>query len=114
MPAVVPSGRTSALPQPVLGLPGAKGLHLRPWEPDDAPSLISADLDPDIRHWNRTDRFTSAEAQKRIARYHSAANPASCRVATKAGYPLEGTMRGALLHVDGWHDEHLHARLRTD
>ncbi|MEU3775922.1 GNAT family N-acetyltransferase [Streptomyces sp. NPDC032472] len=45
---------------------------------------------------------------------HSVANPASCHVATKAGFPLEGTMRGALLHADGWHDEHLHARLSTD
>ncbi|MFE1416608.1 GNAT family N-acetyltransferase [Streptomyces sp. NPDC085524] len=45
---------------------------------------------------------------------HSVHNPASCAVATKAGFPLEGTMRGALLHADGWHDEHLHARLRTD
>ncbi|MFB6616276.1 GNAT family N-acetyltransferase [Streptomyces sp. NPDC056367] len=45
---------------------------------------------------------------------HSVHNPASCAVATKAGFPLEGTMRGALLHTDGWHDEHLHARLRTD
>ncbi|MER7465701.1 GNAT family N-acetyltransferase [Streptomyces sp. NPDC097981] len=45
---------------------------------------------------------------------HSVANPASCHVAVKAGFPLEGTMRGALLHADGWHDEHLHARLRTD
>ncbi|MFF0554311.1 GNAT family N-acetyltransferase [Streptomyces sp. NPDC004311] len=45
---------------------------------------------------------------------HSVHNPASCAVALKAGFPLEGTLRGALLHTDGWHDEHLHARLRTD
>ncbi|MEU9034828.1 GNAT family N-acetyltransferase [Streptomyces sp. NPDC048352] len=45
---------------------------------------------------------------------HSVANPASCAVALKAGFPLEGTMRGALRHADGWHDEHLHARLATD
>lgn len=45
---------------------------------------------------------------------HSVANPASCAVAEKAGFRLDGTMRGALLHADGWHDEHLHARLRTD
>ncbi|MCX5194291.1 GNAT family N-acetyltransferase [Streptomyces sp. NBC_00249] len=45
---------------------------------------------------------------------HSVANPASCAVAVKAGFPLEGTMRGALLHADGFHDEHLHARLSTD
>lgn len=50
----------------------------------------------------------------RLRLTHSVANPASCAVATRAGYPLEGTMRGALLHADGWHDEHLHARLRTD
>ncbi|MFG2750683.1 GNAT family N-acetyltransferase [Streptomyces xanthophaeus] len=50
----------------------------------------------------------------RVRITHSVANPASCAVATKAGYALEGTMRGALLYADGWHDEHLHARLRTD
>lgn len=45
---------------------------------------------------------------------HSVANPASCRVAEKAGFSLEGTMRSALLHSDGWHDEHLHARVQGD
>ncbi|MEV3871096.1 GNAT family N-acetyltransferase [Streptomyces sp. NPDC049906] len=45
---------------------------------------------------------------------HSVANPASCRVAERAGFALEGTMRSALLHVDGWHDEHLHARVQGD
>jgi RimJ/RimL family protein N-acetyltransferase len=43
---------------------------------------------------------------------HSVANPASCRVADKAGFSLEGTLRSALLHRDGWHDLHLHARTR--
>lgn len=42
---------------------------------------------------------------------HSVANEASCRVAQKAGYQLEGTLRAALLHADGWHDMHLHARV---
>jgi RimJ/RimL family protein N-acetyltransferase len=41
---------------------------------------------------------------------HSVQNPASCRVADKAGFCLEGTLREALLHPDGWHDMHLHAR----
>lgn len=45
---------------------------------------------------------------------HSTHNTASCRVAVKAGYLLEGTKRQEALHVDGWHDMHLHARLRTD
>ncbi|MEV5981081.1 GNAT family N-acetyltransferase [Streptomyces sp. NPDC052114] len=50
----------------------------------------------------------------RLRLCHSVANPASCRVAAKAGYALEGTMRGALLHADGWHDQHLHAVVRGD
>lgn len=45
---------------------------------------------------------------------HSVANSASCRVALRAGFVLEGTMRSALLHSDGWHDEHLHARVQGD
>ncbi|MDX3535746.1 GNAT family N-acetyltransferase [Streptomyces sp. MB09-01] len=189
IPPVVPAGRMRDLPQPELPLPG--GTRLRPWAPYDAPALVEACLDPDIRHWNRPSELDLPAAEERIARWHerwqaekaatwaiapaaggpavgligladldlsggsgeilywllpagrgtgvmvaatdrvtrwafdelglhrvrithSVANPASCAVATKAGFPLEGTMRGALLHTDGWHDEHLHARLRTD
>ncbi|MEU7151322.1 GNAT family N-acetyltransferase [Streptomyces sp. NPDC045456] len=50
----------------------------------------------------------------RLRLTHSVANPASCRVAVRAGFRLEGTMRSALLHADGWHDEHLHARVAGD
>jgi RimJ/RimL family protein N-acetyltransferase len=50
----------------------------------------------------------------RIDLEHSIANPASCRVATKAGFPAEGIRRGAARHVDDWHDMHVHARVRTD
>ncbi|MGV4980630.1 GNAT family N-acetyltransferase [Streptomyces sp. NRAIS4] len=50
----------------------------------------------------------------RLRLCHSTANPASCRVAEKAGYALEGTQRSALLHADGWHDQHLHARVQGD
>jgi RimJ/RimL family protein N-acetyltransferase len=45
---------------------------------------------------------------------HSTRNPASCRVAVKAGFALEGTMRSAAIHSDGRHDMHLHARIRGD
>jgi len=50
----------------------------------------------------------------RIEVAHSTANPASCRVAERAGFALEGTKRAEVLHADGWHDMHLHARLDTD
>ena len=43
---------------------------------------------------------------------HSTRNQASCRVATKSGFLLEGTKRSAGLHDDGRHDMHLHARVR--
>ncbi|MBD7919873.1 GNAT family N-acetyltransferase [Cellulomonas sp. Sa3CUA2] len=42
---------------------------------------------------------------------HSTRNPASCRVATKAGYAAEGTAVARGLHADGWHDMHLHSRI---
>lgn len=45
---------------------------------------------------------------------HSTANTASCRVAEVTGYRLEGTLRQAIKHADGWHDWHLHGRLSTD
>ncbi|MFD3676331.1 GNAT family N-acetyltransferase [Streptomyces sp. NPDC058613] len=191
IPPVVPTGRLAALPQPEFYLPGTGGLHLRPWTAYDAPALVEACHDPDIRFWNRPSLLDEAGAVARIARWetrrqaeegvlwavapaqggqafglvglgdvdlaggsaeflywllpagrgvgvmaratdlvsrwafetlglhrlritHSVRNPASCVVALRAGFPLEGTMRGALLHADGWHDEHLHARLRTD
>lgn len=51
----------------------------------------------------------------RIELAHAVANPGSCRVAEKAGFPLEGTLRQAFVYGDGTrHDEHLHARLVTD
>jgi RimJ/RimL family protein N-acetyltransferase len=42
---------------------------------------------------------------------HSLRNPASCHVASNAGFLPEGTLRSALLHSDGWHDMHWHARV---
>ncbi|MFD8410258.1 GNAT family N-acetyltransferase [Streptomyces sp. NPDC059650] len=72
-------------------------------------------------------RGAMAEAVARVSRWaledlglhrlritHSVANTASCAVATRAGFALEGTLRSALLHADGWHDEHLHARVQGD
>lgn len=50
----------------------------------------------------------------RVELTHSVANAASCRVAEKAGFRLEGIKTSAALHADGWHDMHLHARIRDD
>lgn len=51
---------------------------------------------------------------ERLELAHSVRNEPSCRVAAKAGFALEGTRRHSHPHADGWHDMHLHARLRGD
>jgi RimJ/RimL family protein N-acetyltransferase len=52
---------------------------------------------------------------RRIELYHDVDNQASCRVATRAGFPYEGTLRASYRHGDGpYTNEHLHARLATD
>jgi RimJ/RimL family protein N-acetyltransferase len=56
----------------------------------------------------------STVGMHRLFLQHSTANGASCRVAEKAGFRPEGTLRSAMLHADGWHDVHLHAQLRND
>jgi RimJ/RimL family protein N-acetyltransferase len=50
----------------------------------------------------------------RLYLVHSTANSRSCKVASRAGFRIEGTLGEYMLHADGWHDVHLHARLRTD
>ncbi|GAA1389482.1 GNAT family N-acetyltransferase [Kitasatospora putterlickiae] len=58
--------------------------------------------------------FTTAGA-RRIELAHAVDNPASCRVAARCDFPLEGTLRASFRFGDGLHhDEHLHARLSTD
>ncbi|ANH38747.1 Putative ribosomal N-acetyltransferase YdaF [Nocardioides dokdonensis FR1436] len=51
----------------------------------------------------------------RVHLFHAVENHASCAVATRAGFLLEGTLRQSFRYPDGHrHDEHLHARLVTD
>ncbi|MEU2385796.1 GNAT family protein [Streptomyces sp. NPDC012461] len=48
---------------------------------------------------------------------HVVGHEASCRIAERCGFPLEGTLRGALFESgrrDAFRDAHLHARLATD
>ena len=47
----------------------------------------------------------------RLELTHAVHNLPSCRVATKTGFDFEGVKRRAGLHLDGWHDMHLHARI---
>ena len=47
----------------------------------------------------------------RLFLVHSTSNDASCRVAIKAGFEPEGVERSSILHVDGWHDMHVHSRI---
>ena len=49
----------------------------------------------------------------RLQLEHAMANTASCRVAEKTGFAVEGIRRGAWLLADGRHDAHAHARLRS-
>jgi RimJ/RimL family protein N-acetyltransferase len=44
---------------------------------------------------------------------HAVGNTASCRVAEKTGFAVEGVRRSAWLLADGRHDVHAHARLRS-
>ncbi|MFB6889563.1 GNAT family N-acetyltransferase [Kitasatospora sp. NPDC056327] len=54
-------------------------------------------------------------AVRRLELAHADGNRASCRVAERCGFPLEGTLRASHRFGDGrYHDEHLHARLATD
>jgi RimJ/RimL family protein N-acetyltransferase len=50
----------------------------------------------------------------RVQLFHAVPNLASCRVAEKAGFTLEVTLRSAGVYDGVRMDEHLHARLRTD
>ncbi|MEW1908428.1 GNAT family N-acetyltransferase [Kitasatospora sp. NPDC085895] len=51
---------------------------------------------------------------QRLDLEHAVGNTASCRVADKAGFPLESVRRSAWLQTDGRHDAHVHARLRSN
>ena len=59
-------------------------------------------------------KWLFAAGLHRLEIEHAVENRASCAVALRAGFRCEGTRREGLLHADGWHDMHLHARLADD
>jgi RimJ/RimL family protein N-acetyltransferase len=51
----------------------------------------------------------------RVTLYHAVDNEASCRVALRAGFQLEGLLRQGYRYGDGaYHDEHVHGLLASD
>ena len=94
----IPAGRLAASGQPLL--PIEPGLELRPWTAADAPAVIAAYTDPDIRYWHARTVDSEAEARALIERWRSAwaaesgANWAVVR--TVAAVPGEGAV------ASGW------------
>ncbi|GAA1599593.1 hypothetical protein GCM10009789_62110 [Kribbella sancticallisti] len=65
--------------------------------------------------WSFQPRAEGGLGLHRLSLDHALVNVGSCRVATRAGFLLEGTMREYYVELDGRrHDSHLHARLATD
>lgn len=65
--------------------------------------------------WGFTPRSGGGLGLHRINLDHSPANQASCRVAVRAGFRPEGTLRESFVDPDGVrHDSHVHGRLATD
>jgi RimJ/RimL family protein N-acetyltransferase len=100
----------------VLGQVGLRNLRL-----GDGTAEISYWVLPQGRRQGVARRALSAATQwafqdvglHRLTVMHAVVNTASCRVASAAGYDLEGTLRSAVRHADGWHDMHVHGRVRT-
>jgi RimJ/RimL family protein N-acetyltransferase len=68
-----------------------------------------------VCRWAFAPRDAGGLGLHRISLDHALVNAGSCRVAEKAGFRLEGIMRGSFIAHDGErHDSHLHARLATD
>jgi RimJ/RimL family protein N-acetyltransferase len=188
-PDVVVAGTFGGTAQPTI--PTGSGLVLRPWIQRDAPAVLEAFADPEIRRWhvraaacrNEVERWidcwgadwrgelhahwaiadavtddllgrvslknmdlmcgqgsvaywtmptrrgqdvasSAVEALThwafdgvgfhRLELTRSVHNLPSCRVAIKTGFDFEGVKRRAGLHLDGWHDMHLHARINDD
>ncbi|MCX5235037.1 GNAT family N-acetyltransferase [Streptomyces prunicolor] len=63
-------------------------------------------------HWALTDL-----GLHRLELGHALGHDVSCRVAERCGFPVEGTLRGAMFEAgrqDAFRDVHLHGRVATD
>lgn len=131
---VIPDGRVAGSAQPVV--PAGGGLVLRPWLLADARAVAAAYADPAIQRWHARRVDSEAEARDLLLRWqrswraetgaHWAVTrgedgEAVGRVALRSMTLDEGwaecaywTAPAAVLHADGWHDMHLHARISGD
>ncbi|WP_331460935.1 GNAT family N-acetyltransferase [Arthrobacter sp. zg-Y179] len=75
--------------------------------PEDRGNAVASRAEDALTRW----AFGTAGLM-RLQLSHSVRNQASCGVARKTGFALEGTKRSALRHADGWHDMHLHAAVQ--
>ena len=99
------------------------GVFLHSVDPDDAAAALGYGLLPAARGQGLASEAVDAVASWvfdslaiiRLEARHAVANPASCGVARRAGFRLEGELRQAHRYGDGQlHDDHLHARLASD
>lgn len=101
----------------VVGRVGLRVLDLAEGEADVAYWVL-----PDARGTGVASQSVEALARwafedvglARLTLHHSTGNEASCAVARRCGFTLEGTARSAAVHADGRHDMHVHARLTSD
>ncbi|GAA3491654.1 MULTISPECIES: GNAT family N-acetyltransferase [Streptomyces] len=110
-------------PGPDAGPRFLGGLGVRWTDRSDGLGMIGYWLLPAARGRGLATRATLAAAEwalrtagvRRLELAHAVENEASCRVALRAGFPAEGTLRASYRFGDGeYHDEHLHARLASD
>jgi ribosomal-protein-alanine N-acetyltransferase len=89
---------------------------MRPWREGDVAAVREAFADPGVHRWHVLRIDDDAEALDWIAQWPgrwAEEEAASWAIVADDG-PLEGTLRGSMLHADGWHDAHSHARLSSD
>lgn len=114
---------TNAVSGAVLATVGIRDIHRAPQQalasywtlPEARGRGIAAQALDVVCRWGFGAQDAGGLGLHRICLDHSLTNPASCRVAEKAGFALEGVMRGSFLDYEGnRYDSHLHARLATD
>jgi RimJ/RimL family protein N-acetyltransferase len=106
----------------VDGTSAVGGVAVSAIDPRHQTGWVSYWLAADVRGQGLASRATATLAQHAFAEYglyrlelgHRTNNPASCRVATAAGFLAEGVERGKLLYGGERFDTETHARLVID